>query len=72
MTPILERLKELPTQFEPAVQLLFSSNDQTLFLAKRSGDINTFTITDDSEIVYQDTIHTQKGNHINCSCKKIK
>lgn len=59
--PTLERIKELPKEFEPAIKLLFSSDYQTLFLAKRGGDIDTYTIRNDGEIEYEATIVTKKG-----------
>lgn len=54
-------MKDLPSQFSPALHVVFSSNSDTLFLAKRNGSIDVFNIADDGEIDFSETIDTSKG-----------
>lgn len=49
----------MPEQFQPALHVVFSADSQTLFMTRRNGDIQVFSIVA-GELDCRETISTQK------------
>lgn len=59
----IDRIKDLPEQFKPCRKCTFSSDSQTIYLAKRNQTIETFRLLiseDDVEVDYETTIDSSK------------
>lgn len=59
----IDRIKDLPEQFKPSRKCIFSSDSQTIYLAKRDQTIDTFRLLisdDEVEIDYETTIDSSK------------
>lgn len=68
--PALLRITDVPEQFAPALHIRFSADSRTIFLANRNGTINTFTLTDEDEVDFKESIDTSKGKKIETSFKR--
>lgn len=58
--PTLEILEVLPIQFAPSINCHFSKDSQRIFLNKRDGSIDVFSIENNSNIEYLETIATDE------------
>lgn len=60
--PSLVRISDVPKYFTPSLHIRFSADSRLIYLAKRNGFVNTFSLTDDDEVDFNETIDTSKGN----------
>lgn len=59
--PVLTQIKILPEEFSVSSHIVFSPDSKIVFMAKRSGVIDVFDLSDEGDVVFTQAIQTKKG-----------